>query len=511
MDGPLQRAARVGLAVALHLALAALVLRQYLLVRVCDYDGFWHLLTGSIIVATGSVPRTDPFCFTTTGFDWINLNWLAQIIEFRLFQALGFAGPLALSSCLAVAGLALTWLHLRARRAHPLAGLLALALAGWALWAPFGIRPRMWTFTLLAALAWLLARPDPAHRLGPGRAAAMVALLLPWNNLHGGFIYGYGLLALTLAGGVLDGRRATGRWVTGRSLWLAAVLAVGLAGFALHPHGFDALAHTVIYPRRFEPEYFRFTQELQPLELVSSGGAVVLALAALAAAGAALNRRAVRWADVLPLAAFALLAIQVRRGTIPLALLAAPVLAQWWTGALDAGRVRRVGRALAAVLEPAWRTVPATLALLLGAWCVFVVPGRTPPGRVGQIDSPALDPTRYPVEVAHCLRDRVPEGRIFNRFRIGGFLAWHLAPARRIFIDGRGDLHSHGTAFSTYLRVVDLEPDAMQILEDWDIAIVVMEREAPLVGALADDGWETVCEDASYVALRRPALNTSSR
>ena len=46
------------------------------LFEVISYDGPWHLACGRLIVETGAVPHSDPFCFTSEGVRWQNLNWL---------------------------------------------------------------------------------------------------------------------------------------------------------------------------------------------------------------------------------------------------------------------------------------------------------------------------------------------------------------------------------------------------------------------------------------------------
>src|SRR5207249_3219313 len=36
----------------------------------------WHLVTGRLILDTGSIPARDPFSYTAAGHEWINLAWL---------------------------------------------------------------------------------------------------------------------------------------------------------------------------------------------------------------------------------------------------------------------------------------------------------------------------------------------------------------------------------------------------------------------------------------------------
>jgi hypothetical protein len=221
-----------------------------------DFDGAWHLACGRLIVETGAVPRVDPFCFTSDGLDWINLNWLAQVALYRAFLWRGFDGAVALSALGLAVALAAVALALRARSARPLVLLLALSPLS-PLWhtvvAAHSIRPQTATFALFALVVWLLERPDPELRLGWRRALGVLAALLVWIHVHGGFVFGFALLALDAAGSCLDARRRSGPhpsgWLPPRARWLAGVAALGVAAFATHPHGFDALAYALTYTR----------------------------------------------------------------------------------------------------------------------------------------------------------------------------------------------------------------------------------------------------------------------
>src|SRR6185436_5734780 len=37
-----------------------------------NYDYWWHLKTGALIVSQGQVPRVDPYSFTSPGTPWID-------------------------------------------------------------------------------------------------------------------------------------------------------------------------------------------------------------------------------------------------------------------------------------------------------------------------------------------------------------------------------------------------------------------------------------------------------
>ncbi len=514
--GPAAAAARVALALALHALAVLLLVRLVLLAPALGYDDFWHLLVGSIIVETGEVPRADAICFTTEGHAWINLNWLAQVGVWGLYRWAGFAGPLAAAACLLVATLVFIALQLRDRRAGPLASLLAVGGVGFAVLLAFGTRPRVASFALLALVSWLLARPDPARRLPASTAAGLLAALLLWNNLHGGFVYGYGLIGAATVGGAADAWRRGERPLARRELGLAAVVLLALLGFALHPHGFGALAYAVLYPLQFDAAFFAQVNELRPFDFRGPLGPALELYLLVAAVALVLAPRGPRWRDLLPALLFLHLTLTVRRGVTPLVIVTAPFVAQQASAALRALAAAgqsdaraRLGRALEGAgraLEPGVRTLPVTLGLVALLWAVGVAPGRTPSTARGALDSPAIDRERHPVAIAQHLAEAPGSGRVFNAFHTGGLLGWALYPQRRILIDGRGDLHSQGDVLDVYLQVTGLRAGWKERLDATGADLVVMPEDAPLIHALeVGSGWRRVVAADGHVLLERPA------
>jgi len=100
----------------LHLiVLAALLALTFLLgcFPMADFDVWWHLRTGQLILERGEVPRTDWFTYTNATRPWIDLYWLFQVGLALLFRA---GGASALVLLKATSGTAIVALSLIARR-----------------------------------------------------------------------------------------------------------------------------------------------------------------------------------------------------------------------------------------------------------------------------------------------------------------------------------------------------------------------------------------------------------
>src|SRR5258705_7077856 len=61
-------------------------------------DMWWHLSTGRYILQNHSIPHTDPFSATAAGKPWIAHEWLADILFYGAYSALGSAGLLLLTT-----------------------------------------------------------------------------------------------------------------------------------------------------------------------------------------------------------------------------------------------------------------------------------------------------------------------------------------------------------------------------------------------------------------------------
>lgn len=483
--------------------------------RLDDLDAPWHLACGRAIVEAGAVPREDPICFTAAGVEWININWLAQVVLYRLYLLAGWQGPIVLAALLSAAALAATADRLRLRQAPAGATLLLLPAAAWALDMIHTVRPQAATFAGVAACAWLLDLPDPERRLGPRRALALAALLAVWMQLHGGFVFGVALLGLDLVGSALDARRETGKgWLPGRSRWLACALVVGLLlGCAVHPSGLRLLPHVLTYTRQLGPIWMATVGELAPLDPRSAlARLLLLLLALLVACAAVLARaratRALAARDLLPLLVLGVLTVQVQRAAIPLILVAVPTLGGLVGRALAALRGEPAPPAGAARGPLAWLRAAETAfpAALLGAAILWapVSLALARPGTPGAL-GPPLDPDLYPLQAAAVLRRDHPRGRIFNTFNAGGLLAWAIGAERRLTLDGRGDLHHASGVDAAYVRIMGLGTGWEAQLDAWGVEVALVQTNMPIAAGLTLAGWRRTYDDGAWVILVRPA------
>jgi len=156
-----------------------------------DPDLWGHVKFGRDIVSEATIPRLDPYAFTSDR-EWINHEWLAECAIYIAF-AVGRGPGLVVLKVLVVLGmLALLWNGLKRQQVDPPTRDLLMALAVVGTFPQLNhVRPQVFSVLAFAALVWILESGGSARRL-----LLIPPLFAAWVNFHGGWIVGGGVLAI---------------------------------------------------------------------------------------------------------------------------------------------------------------------------------------------------------------------------------------------------------------------------------------------------------------------------
>lgn len=396
-------------------------------------DVWWHLATGRLIKQDG-IPHRDPFSYTLADRNWTVHEWLADRLLYASFEGAELLGVVLLRATLITLALACAYAAARLR-GRVLWSLVVLIPAAWATQRNWLDRPQLWSFVLAPLLLWILE----AHRCGRRRAVyALPPLFALWVNLHGGFMFGLGVVALWIAGERWRARTRQAARAGLRSLIVAALLAAACT--VANPNTWRG----AIYPLQYVASGLSESlQEERPGSLDNSYAwlhfgllwALLLSLIARARQTAPQHLALgvfLAWVSMPRIGAVALPFAAERHAPL-LLLLGTPLLVwqlsalPWRLGRLEEGLLRR------ARSRHAW-SVGLGLALLS-----LVVAWRALPRQRGPEDRVA--PGRFPSAAVRWLRENPLPGNLINPYRWGGHLAFHLYPDYRVWIDSRGDLY----------------------------------------------------------------------
>ena len=441
-------------------------------IRQTDFDWWWHLRIGQDIWRSGALPAVDSYSFTRAGQPFVVHEWLFELLTYLGYRAFAYRGLVLIMGLVVLATYVLHYLLLRALGAgRVLAGLLV----AWTLALTFEsitMRPHLFSALFLSIELWCLY----LYRSGNRRAIWLLPpLMIVWVNIHGAWIMGVATLALFIAGEWLNAR-ARGEGATLRPA-LGALVA-SLAAAMVNPAGPKLL----LYPLGFiggESATVRYIQEWQPPSFRDPMGlAFGLSVILLAALG--LRRPRFDYTLGLWALAFTYLGFSAIRHVPLYALVVMPIITQQlparWRGAEWRYRENRF------TVATNWLLTGLVLATMAG-----IVFGN-PLAQIGA--TPRLK--AFPTESLDYLRQH-PGGNLLNEDGFGGYLIANL-PERPIFIDTRVDFYGRDF-LEEYITVTRLRPGWRDILARYDIGLILMPPDSPLIGVLRDDpAWRVVID-----------------
>jgi hypothetical protein len=447
-----------------------------------DADLWWHLRAGHDMWNEKSILLADQFSYTRAGIHWVNAFWLSEILLFLLYK---IGGYFALAGFVALTGaVAFYLIYQRSRANHFITAFVVLlaVIAAAPIWGP---RPQIISFLLIAGLDGWLSK----NRLRPPHAWVLVPLFIVWANLHGGWIWGFLLLAAHIAGMVLEFFSAASAeqkvevWNNIKTLlgWsILGALAVGINpnGLAIWKLPFEQVNVSMQIQEWLSPDFHRF--DFHPM----------LWMIFLLLLSASHAPKSVNWSQLFKVIGFAYLTFVAQRNIAVFAIVTAPLLAEWLGNAAailwGTGRnfqISRLPRGPAGAIN-------ASILILLTSLAVINLAVLSSPGKVEK---------NYPVAAIRWIRNTQPEGRLFNSYNWGGYITWTL-PQYPVFIDGRADMY--GTdIINQWQDVVRARSNAMQILQKWNIKVILLEPDWPIVRLLESEGWEIVFQDEGSMIL----------
>ncbi len=434
---------------------ALLGLTWLALPRLPAADTWWSLACGRLLVETRGLVYVDPFSFGSGRVPWLNHEWLAQAIFYRLFLAVGEDGLFLFRTAVVVLAfgvLPLLGARLRGVPAVQAAVVVLACAAAAEGWAFFDARAYL--FSYLGLSCTLLLASEALRTSNRWILLGIPPVILVWANCHGGFVLGPVALAAAAAGSLWDRREArlAGAF-TAAALGSLALAAVGT------PYGLEILKFpfSLMVPSAFS---IGLNEWARPDLLAQWPYSLLLLASAL------LGRRAdpVRRVWLVVFLGAGLVAWR----HAPLgALAAAHVLP---------GLLPRYGSTKA--LRPELTLALWMAGAALSGWAV-----------AGRLEEGArewtMTRTHFPVAATRFLvaNPRLPRD-LFNPYEWGGYLDWVAWPKHRVFVDGRAN-----TVFSERRYAEAL---CVQFGDPWVKAL----GRAGLGRALgANRHWEAILEE----------------
>jgi tetratricopeptide (TPR) repeat protein len=447
-------------------------------------DLWWHLAAGRRIWETGALPRFDTFSHTFAGRPWTNHEWLWELMYWPVYRL-----EPDLVACLNLAVLVLVFALVYRLASRTSGSLLAAGAVTWLAAATshwfLDIRPHL--FSLLFTASLLVTRE---RRWAPW---LWPPLFLVWVNLHGGFVFGLGVVGLHVLFRTAEESRRARRIVLPRAEWLG--LALSAVAISINPWGYRIFEYPLAYldsASRFRKivEWHAPGWSLDPRTF--AGRFAWMALVAALGIPRGLRRAPY----LVAVAATTFLMASTSRRFIPLfSITAAPI------GALGLAMLQERILASRPALSGPWVRRGAVAASLLGALALW--------HGVRFFPDPLYRWTqgeRYPDgAVRYLLALPEPPRHLFNLDTWGGFLMLH-APRIPVFLDGRANTLYDDEIYGDYLRAYAGGAGARELLRKYQVDAVLVPSNSALARDLpvGPEPWLVAYDDPIATLLLPP-------
>jgi len=462
--------------------------------RWADPDLWGHIRFGQLALTLGHAPVRNPYSYSAPGYLWRDPEWLAEALLALAYDTFGIVGLKLMKFAATAMTVLLMALAAAESRASVRIQLVMLTMAGVALIPLMQFRPQLFTFMLLSALMLLLARDS----FRPPGASIWLALpiFVLWANTHGGVAAGFAAMALYAAVRGLEDL-AGGRGPR-TSLRLGGVTLACAAATLVNPYGFGnwlAVERAIRNPMtrafisEWQPMMFKMAEQWHESPAVALNYGVVIALPLALAVCFAIRPRGDDLALVAIAALMALGAwLSVRNMALAVIVTVAPLCRH-------AGLVfekRRFGDPTAIVPRQASNEI------LVGALALLIVlqSGLFSRTLIVQFGIPkgAVDFMQ-----AHGLR-----GNLLADFSWGDYLIWRMAPASKVFIDGRYDFAYPMPVIRDYFDFKFDSPRAAAVLDSYPHDYVLMTPASPVRELMERrPDWKIIYSDPRVLMFAR--------
>jgi hypothetical protein len=477
----------------------------------------WHIRNGQQMLQTHSITRTDSFSSSMNGQPWYAWEWLYDLGIAGIHDWLGLNGVVFITAVIIGAAFAFV-LRVALRRGGslpPTVVLLMLALGASAI--HWFARPHVVTWLLAVVWFQLLDSSESAASTEKNRRLFWLpVLMLFWVNLHGGFLVGFVLLGLYLAGNLIEYLTSSQQPEIGKRLRrLATVTGLSLLASLVNPFGYRLHVHIYQYlSNRFLMNHI---DEFRSPNFHGAAEKCFLVLLLITMVVLAIVRTKPRDSQMLVILFAVASGLYASRNlpvsSLLLVLIVAPLLSR---AVVEAGVDDEVAPWLRKFFSGCdsftSRMGGMELSLRGHLWpVVAVIMGMAvclQNGRVGsrQLMDAHFDAKRFPVRAAEVIAQRAIPGPIFCPDPWGGYLVYQLYPQVKVFVDDRHDLY--GEEFlKEYLEVIRVRPGWESMLRERQVAFVLVPTESPLATILRQTKpWIVTYEDGTAVLFRLTKL-----
>jgi len=455
-------------------------------VEIKDLDLWLHLKTGEFIVQHGYVPPVDVLSCTIAGKEWVNHEWLFQVIAHLIFDNWGAEGLITMQVLVVVFTL-LVLFFLGYNREKQLGVIFILLLVMMVYQTRLTIRPDIFSLLFFVLFIHILA----LHIDKKKSVYALFFIQVLWTNMHGFFFFGPFIVLLGICSEFIKrhvklpwewnqaGRLSDDEYARLKRIFLFVVLAT-----LINPLTFQGAWYPVGVLMDLSGKsriFFQHIQELRPPiemnNIFSEEFFFYKVLVFISFAGFVFNRKRIDIGDLLVWLTFLLFSLAAVRNLIYFAFAAYLVCMTNFSG-ISLDQISPVG-----FKNKKFQHMTAFLAkIFLIMWMLQLGSELSNRGYYDfdkmemKSEYGGITQRSYPNKAADFLVENNIKGNFFNDFNTGAYLVGRCFPNIKVFIDGRTEVYGPEFFRNIYQRA----------WKEGDAALSEAIRRFGLTGALLD-------------------------
>jgi hypothetical protein len=449
-----------------------------------DPDLWGHVLFGGDAVKARALVTIDPYSFTSDK-QWINHEWLAEILMYYAYAVGGTPGLVSLKSTLMLGAIGMVVVGLKP---YPLPvvihDLLVFLAAAAMRFRGDVFRPQVYSLALFCGLLLTLLAAERSRRT---HLIAVPVIFLIWANLHGGWIVGLAVVSAWAAIGFLSRESM-------HSIYLAVVPLAAMFATLINPYGWrlwQFLWTTVGLSRSDISDW-------QPLWKLPFGVVMPwLTAFVLAALVIVFDWRKIRPSHAAIVVVCALGSLRISRVdaffVVAVVLLFAPQIGSLYQRTRQRfGQPNEIAKAFSLQTAAIVAAVVVGLALSRKNFsCIEITTGWSPP-----------EPDVVPLVASLGL-----EGLMLTYFDWGEYAIWHMAPRIKVSMDGRRETVYSDRIIVDHVKIYLGQTGAESAVNELNPDYVWLPSRFHIVRSLESKGWNVLFRGPVSTLLAAKPVN----
>ncbi len=456
-----------------------------------DSDTWWHLRAGQWMIENHQLLTKDFFSLTRYGAEWRYPGWMVEIPMASIVWFFGLGGLNILTGVMIATAFGFIY---RITVGPPLARAFLLILAATVNGVYWSARPHLVTILLAAVFLYTL---EKAAQKGFANFRIALWTILPilmfcWVNSHGGFIVGFVLYGIYFVELILEKliqtyreRQPQYKAFRNKDFYTMAISGLGMILVAMiNPLGYQIF----LYPFRTVSIRIlgQYIEEWQSPNFHNLSVQPFIWLLILLLWVLAFSHKKWLLRDALLISFFLYLALMAGRNIALFALVAPLSISRLFSGTemVDLSTLLRKNKSILQQGQEV-KERPKLNLLIIGFVLIACIyrSYAVYPNFVLQEEFDKL----YPVNAVEFIKSNSLEGNLFNSYNWGGYLLWYL-PEYPVFVDGRTDLYDD-EILEQWFQVAQLKDDWQTVINQWQIRIILMEKDWLMAKHLQQNGW----------------------